>query len=94
MESVGASERMALAEPGYKSEELGSDRYLHKLFPIVSEAKPKLLKLGGEQEPFPPTASKGGVDLGECKTRGGDRVPLRCRLAHSLGPGLRYIKLD
>lgn len=45
LESVGASERMTIAQPGDEGEELGSDRYLQEPFPIISEAKPELLKL-------------------------------------------------
>lgn len=45
LESVGASKRMTITQPRYESEELGPDRYLHESLPIVSKAKPELLKL-------------------------------------------------
>jgi len=63
--SVGASERVAIAESGYESENLGSDRHLRDPFPILREATPELLELGGEKEPFAATASEGRMDLGE-----------------------------
>jgi hypothetical protein len=49
MEGVGTSERMALAEPRYESENLGSDRDLREILPIGGEPSPELLELGREQ---------------------------------------------
>jgi methanogenic corrinoid protein MtbC1 len=65
VDSVSASKRMTLAEPGYESEDLGADRNLHKLLPIIRQAKADLLKLGSKQEPLSTTAGKCSVDLGE-----------------------------
>jgi hypothetical protein len=65
VDSVGASERVAVAESRYESEDLGSNRHLRELLPILCEAPPELLKLGGEKEPFPFTAGKGGMDFGK-----------------------------
>ena len=65
VDSVGASKRVPLAESGYEGEDLGADRKLHELLPILREAEAELLKLGSKQEPFPTAASKRRVDLGE-----------------------------
>jgi hypothetical protein len=65
VESVGASERMTVAESGYESEDLGADRNLRERLPILCKAKPELLKLRGEKESFPSTASKSSMELGE-----------------------------
>ena len=63
--SIGASKRTPLTESGYKSEDLGADRNLHELLPIIRETKTEHLELRGKQEPFPTAASKRRVDLGE-----------------------------
>lgn len=85
---------MPLAELGYESEDLGTDRDLQETVPILREAKQELLKLRGKQERLPTSASKGSVDLGEREHRGAGPNLLRRRLAHSLGAGFRDVELD
>lgn len=94
VESVGASERVAFAKAGHKSEDLGAGRHLGELLPILAEMKLELLDLGGQQKAFPAAASKSSVDLGEREMGSCNRVALRCNLAHSIRSRFGEIEFD
>lgn len=48
MDSIGAPKRVPPTKPGHKPEHCVSNRHLSELFPIVAEAAPELLELGGQ----------------------------------------------